>query len=227
METPTQLSQAITFVVVGGFFAFITLVYNTRSKRKDTALANARLDKVEEKAQEAAALLVASTKATAEAAALQVMKLDVLERHQERIEKSQDVVHAMLNSAKTTQMLAYIVTLKSTRASLRVQHAQLKELFSLRPGGGETTEQKNELAVLQEQILALGLEISSTQDAVDDRVRAQELAESQERNKTKLADAAEAVAEAAKQPIVIDTASITVGKADRIETNAPEIGETE
>lgn len=219
-------SQALTFIVVGGIFTFITLWYNTRSKRKDTALAarteaekeqrqEARLDKVEAQAREAASLLLISTTATAEAAALQMAKLDVLERHTDRIEKSQDIVHAMLNSAQTTQMLAYIVTLKSSRASLRTQHAQLKELIALRTGSDDlTTEQKNELAVLSEQIMALGLEIATNQDAVDDRVRAQELQESKERNKTKIADAATAVAEAAKQPIVIDRASITVGEVE-------------
>lgn len=219
-------SQAITFIAVGGFFAFITLWYNTRSKRKDTALAfkaeaekearqEARLDRVEAQAREAAMLLEKSNRETAEAAALHMAKLDVLERHQTRIEASQDIVHAMLNSAETTRMLAYIVTLKSNRASQRTQHSQLRELFALRPGGDVlTVEQKNELDALSEAIQLLTLEIAATQDAVDDRVRAQELEESKERNKTKLADAAEAVAEAAAQPIVIDRASITVGRGE-------------
>lgn len=202
-------SQAVTFVVIGGVFTFLTLWYTTRSKRKDAALA-ADAELLKEERQDAR---------LAAAAAAQMRlhsKLDVLERHTARIEQSQDVVHAMLNSAQTTQMLAYIVTLKSTRAALRTQHAQLKELHALRAGDDAppTPEQQVDLDVLAEQILALGLEISANQDAVDDRVRAQELQESQERNRTKLAAAAEAVAEAAKQPIVIDRASITVAQRE-------------
>lgn len=161
--TPTQLSQAITFAIVGGVFAFITLAYTTRAKRKDTALANERLDRVE------AAAAVASVEANT--------KL-------QRIEQSQDIMHAMLNSAQTTQMVAYIVTMKSSRASLRTQQTQMKELAALR--GNENDPQiVADGTALQEQITALGIEIQATQDAVDDRLRAQELAESRERNRTR------------------------------------------
>jgi hypothetical protein len=160
---PTQTSQALTFTLVASAFAFLTLAYTTHAKRKDTALANERLDRVE--AAAAAAATDSNTKLN-------------------RIERSQDIMHAMLNSAQTSQMIAYIVTMKSSRASLRIQQTQAKDLAALR-GTDNDPQVLADLASLQEQITALGVEIQSTQDAVDDRVRAQELAESRERNRTK------------------------------------------
>lgn len=191
-------SQAVTFAIVGGILAFLTLWYTTRSKRRDLAIANAseeakeirheiRLKAVEDQAAVAAKLLEESNHRVQEARQEQMQVLKILEEHQGRIERSQDIMHAMLNSAQTTQMLAYIVTMKASRASLRTQYAQMKELAYLRVGVGTelSDDTISELTALQDQITALGGEISANQDAVDDRMRAQELAESIERNKNK------------------------------------------
>jgi hypothetical protein len=243
-DAPSQTSQLVTFSIGGAIFALITLIFKTFSARKDKALADEKEDhdnkaRLKEKAEDRQAAidleerqnqrLIETERRVAEAARLQkesnervlqrshetLGRLATIEESQAKMADQQDVLHGILNSAHTAEMKQYIVTLKTSLASLKEQLRQGRELSNWKAAGSGNAPNSDDIAAeaaLQEQILYINTEISTVQDAVDDRTRSQHLAEAQ----VKLKNSGEIVI------TPVDTAPVFKAPTENIESKGGE-----
>ena len=148
----TNVEVIVTAIGSPAVLAIISSWLNTRARRSDKKLDWEREDKVAQKAEEAATLLLASNKVVAKTAEITNGKLDV--------------IHVLVNSNMTAAMQAQLIALKG-------QLILMHRVTDLNRQAG-TSQTKDELAAIG----AVDAQILELSASLKDRLQATERAAS-------------------------------------------------